>query len=310
MHAYHDDVKTSGKNHQGTILEMKEQLRDLSTSVLTERESLKQVRDLETKNAENQVKLGIAEAALEKERHKVTALGVKESALSSQISSLEREAAALRAESQESAAAATRLTEIAAHTKAIQESLGSMKDATSDALLELQGKFEEHANMQLQKESIESELKEERAQAIRVANERLKSERKATSKLEELRLDHVRQAKWDTNILVAEHRLEFQKLEDQLAIANDKKGRLAKSNHEWGATFMEQMRLTAGMRIAKDEAEHRAKECLNGLEAVNKERLDAQKLAADRLKELSDLKATITAEVQAFPCYRLAVVLI
>ena len=276
---------------------MKEQLRSLSTSISTERDALRQVRDLETKNAENQVKLGEAEAALEKERQKVITVGEKESALSSQISSLEREAAALRAESRVSEAAATRLTEIATHTKAIQESLDSMKNTTSDALLELQGKFEEHANMQLQKESIESELKEERAKAICVADERLKSEREATSKLEEVQLDHVRQAKWEMDILVAEHRLKIQKLEDQLAATNDKNEKLAKSNHEWGATFMEQVRLTAEMRFAKDEAEHCAKKRLSSVEALTKERLDAQKLASDRLKESKTMKATMNAEV-------------
>ena len=309
MQSYHDDVKSSGKDHQGTVLEAKEQLRILSTSISTERDTLKQIRDLETKNAENQVKLGEAEAALEKERQKVITIGEKESALSSQISSLEREAAALRAESQDSEVAATRLTEIATHTKAFQQSLGSMKNVTSDALLKLQGKFEEHANMQLQKESIESELKEERAKAICVANERLKSEREATSKLEEVQLDQVRRAKWEMNILVAEHRLEIQKLQDQLAMTNDKNTKLAKSNHEWGAAVIDQVRLTAEMRSAKDEAEHCAKKRLSSVEALTKERLDAQKLASDRLKELKTMKATVTAEVQALLCNRLSVVL-
>ena len=179
-----------------------------------------------------------------------------------------------------------------------------MKDASSNALLELQGKFEEHANMQLQKESIESELKEERNKAICVANERLKSEREATSKLEELRLHHVRQGNWETNILVAMHCLEIQKFEGKLAVTNDKNDRLAKSNHEWGATFMEQVRLTAEMRAAKDEAEDCAKNCLTSLEALTKEHDDARKLASDRHKELKAMKATMTAEVQAFPCTR------
>ena len=93
MQGYHEDVKTNGKNHQVTILEMKEQLEKLSTSISTERDSLKQVRDLETKNTENQTKLDVAEVALEQERQKFTAMVEKASALSSQISSLESEAA-------------------------------------------------------------------------------------------------------------------------------------------------------------------------------------------------------------------------
>ena len=301
MQAYHESVKSSGKNHQGTILELKEKLQDLSTSVITERESLRQIRDLETKNAQNQVKLDVAEAALEKERQKITAIGEKENALSSRILSLESEAAALRIKIQESAATAARLTEITVQTKAIQAHLGSMKYETSNSLLELQGKFEEHANMQLQKESIESELKEERAKAIAVANERIKSEREATIKLEELRLDHMRQAKWETNLMIAERRLEIQGLEDQLATAKDKNDRLAKSNNEWGSTLMEQVRLTAELRTAKNEAEDCAKKRLSSLEALTKEHDDAQTLASDRLKELNALKAMMTAEVQAFP---------
>ena len=276
VQAYHDDVKSSGTHHHQTFLELKEELKTLSSSIATEKASAKQIKDYEAKKADIEAKLLAADKALEKERQKVAIAGERESTLSTQIFSLESEAAALRSRTEESSATADRLAEISMQNKALQERLDTLKDATSRSSEELQHKFQEHANMQLQKDDLESQLKGEREKATSMANERLELERSATTKLESCRVEQVQKAKWETNILVAEHRLAMQKLEEELAAANSKKDRLAESNHDLGVTFMEQVRLTAEMRTARDVAE---------------------KCEMERLTELQEAKAAWNTEV-------------
>lgn len=293
-------------DHHHTFLELKEELKTLNSSIATDRTSAKQVADFEAKKAEVELNLLAADKALEQERQKLATAGERESALTRQISSLEFEAATLRSRTQESSAIADRLREIASQNKTLRERLDALKDATSASSNELQHKFQEHASMQLHKEDLESQLREERAKATLFASERLELERSATMKLESLKVDQSLKAKWETQLLVAEHRLSTQKLEGELAAANSKTDKLTRSNHDWGITFMEQVRLTAEMRTAKELAEKCAKERLSSVEALAKEQNDAHQLASNRLTELQEAKAAWNMEVDSVLSNRLS----
>ena len=137
VRALHDDVKSSGSNHETSISELKEQLKALSASIATERNLTKQVADLQMMKVELDAKLNVTDNDLKRARQQAATAGDKERELLKQVADLESSAAAIGREPAESPATARRLIEIASQNESIQKHLIALKSASSESSSEL-----------------------------------------------------------------------------------------------------------------------------------------------------------------------------
>lgn len=294
VQAYHDDVKSQGNDTQGTLSELRDQLTTLTVSITKEQELNDQIQDCRTKKAAIDVKLYEADEAVKQARQQLTATEDEKRILSEKVVSLNAEAAALRSEPKESPATTARLAEIVAQNKDIHKHLTALETATEHSSSELQHKFDDHANIQLQKEGLESELREERGKLYDATKERLAMEQKAHVKFEGMRTELMHAAKFDKNQLSAEHRLASAELEEQLRRANERINKMSiQSNKQseeqenWSIAIVEQMKVVAESRHTKEIAEKSLIEHSKTIEALIKERDELRNKDAEEVKRAS-----------------------